>query len=115
MEENTLNISKIVIECLKTVGKVDYTDMTSKFECSSQTLLNWRQGKNEPNKGSKALICKGIPELLGNEEQKHKYLVALKKEFSNLGDDIQKGLESCESVEDFLKYLYFHMKKNIFI
>lgn len=113
MEENTLNISKIVIECLKTVGKVDYTDMTSKFECSSQTLLNWRQGKNEPNKGSKALICKGIPELLGNEEQKHKYLVALKKEFSNLGDDIQKGLESCESVEDFLKYLYFHMKKNI--
>ena len=44
MEENTLNISKIVIECLKTVGKVDYTDMTSKFECSSQTLLNWRQG-----------------------------------------------------------------------
>lgn len=50
MEENTLNISKIVIECLKTVGKVDYTDMTSKFECSSQTLLNWRQGKNEPNK-----------------------------------------------------------------
>lgn len=60
MEENTLNISKIVIECLKTVGKVDYTDMTSKFECSSQTLLNWRQGKNEPNKGSKHSFVKGF-------------------------------------------------------
>ena len=112
MGADNWNISKIVIEDLKNIVNMSYAQIASAIGCTEQALLDWRKGTRRPRKAHIEDICKAIPHLLENEEAEQKYLSILKNKFSVAGGKVNIAMESCNSVNSLLNYLYENFEKD---
>lgn len=114
MDTNKWNITGIITELLKEEFTVSYSSMAKAFQCTTQTLSDWRKGIRKPQKSHINVICTKLPKMLGDESGRHdRYLSLLKAEFHDAGSKVKVSVDKCDSVETLLRYLYNDFEKEL--